>query len=202
MFELSFRGERTYRAEFGCGLYRLVLPEKAELVDELEKRCGGGASALEFAPGIEAGELIWLPQGGGLISNLRVWENIVLPRWYHRLSLDEALEPEVLALVGRLLPHLSDAETWLHRTVGQLTEDERGLVGLMRVLVSPAPWILIEADWANALDSAQLQLSCAALNDYLSRNERVALVFGPDAQALNAMLLWERSAVSLDWTAV
>src|SRR3989338_7774043 len=77
-----------------------------------------------------------VPEQGGLISNLKAWENILLPAWYHR-KLDAAAA-DLRALMGKL--------------PDRLTALERRLVALVRALL-PEPEILVYDLLTSGLDA-------------------------------------------------
>lgn len=201
MFELSYQSSRNWRAELPPGLHRLVLPDQDVLQPALVDAVLRGQSSALTLPGLGVGGHILLPQSGGLISNLRLWENIALPRWYHGAGVGEEQEQRLLDWVRRLLPHVNDATAWLHQTVGQAQPEDLALAGMLRALLAAAPCIWIEADWRGSLSSVEVQLSMLILNEVLAGQQRLALVYAPDAQALNAMMAWQLEALEIDWMA-
>lgn len=201
MFELSYQSGRSWRAELPPGLHRLVLPDQDVLQPALVDAVLRGQSSALTLRGLGVGDHILLPQSGGLISNLRLWENIALPRWYHGAGVGEEQEQRLLDWVRRLLPQVNDATAWLHQTVGQAQPEDLALAGMLRALLAAAPCIWIEADWRGSLSSVEMQLSLLILNEVLAGQQRLALVYAPDAQALNAMTAWQLEAHEIDWMA-
>lgn len=201
MFELTYQSSCAWRAELAPGLYRLVLPDQDALQPAVVDAVLRGQSSVLRMPALSVGGHILLPQNGGLISNLRLWENIALPRWYHGAGVGDEQEQCLLEWVARLLPHVSDATGWLHQTVGQAQPEDLALAGMLRALLSAAPCIWIEADWRGSLSSVEVQLSMLILNEVLAARHRLALVYAPDAQAFNAMTAWQAEAHEIDWMA-
>ena len=91
------------------------------------------------------GRVGWVAGNGGLISNLKVWENITLPLWYHtKREVDETersieywlallgMEPSAFADFMAALPY--SLEPWQLRLAGML----RALVQMPRVLIVDA----------------------------------------------------------------
>lgn len=197
MFELLLQGERAWKAQLPAGLYSLALPEGGidipHAVDALLLGRPGALRQLKAEPSIV------LPQWGGLISNLRLWENIILPRWYHAPPLAAECEAQLLALVEQLLPQVPDVAAWLHRTVFSVPAEERALAGLLRSLLAPAPWIWIEADWQSSLPPATCERAFDLLQQVLREQQRLAIVFACDTQAANAMSAWQGRACTLEW---
>ncbi len=83
-----------------------------------------------------------VPEQGGLISNLKVWENILLPAWYHRRLDAAAAEPRVVALWHEADPGAGDLRELMGRLPDRLTTFERRLAALVRALL-PKPDLLV-----------------------------------------------------------
>ena len=92
-----------------------------------------------------------VPEAGGLISNLKAWENILLPAWYHRKLDAAAAEPRVLALLREADPDIGDLRTLMGKLPDRLTALERRLVALVRALL-PEPELLVY-DFTSGLDA-------------------------------------------------
>jgi predicted ABC-type transport system involved in lysophospholipase L1 biosynthesis ATPase subunit len=79
----------------------------------------------------------------GLISNLKVWENITLPRLYHQGS----VPPHVAEQATQLLEKLGYRSS-LWALPGHLSHAERIMVIFVRAVIS-SPRLMIYADWLN-----------------------------------------------------
>ncbi|MBI3570650.1 MAG: hypothetical protein HY082_06050 [Gammaproteobacteria bacterium] len=94
-----------------------------------------------------------VPEQGGLISNLKTWENILLPAWHHR-KLDAATaEPRVVALWREVDPGVGDLRELMGRLPDRLTTFERRLAALVRALL-PEPDLLVYDFLTFGLDTA------------------------------------------------
>ncbi len=130
------------------GRYWLTIAEKedvAAVVDQL---------AL-FSNLIAPGSLAILEARPVLLSNLRAWENLILPRWYHHaesLSAHDALlrsilqqaevdEEKVIAMLSCLPGHLD---------IGQ-----RRVVALLRAAMQQAPVWVVEEEWLDWWEDAR-----------------------------------------------
>jgi phospholipid/cholesterol/gamma-HCH transport system ATP-binding protein len=83
-----------------------------------------------------------VPSDGGMISNLKAWENLLLPAWYHRgLTAREAELP-----VAEIFELIEPGEDGLKRRMGELPDRlslyERRAVALARAMLMD-PDILI-----------------------------------------------------------
>jgi phospholipid/cholesterol/gamma-HCH transport system ATP-binding protein len=84
-------------------------------------------------------------EGGGLVSNLRAWENILLPVSYHAGLTAEAVMPRVQGYFARLGLSGDALEGCLESLPGLLPEHWRRIVGLVRALVMEPRLMLYEA---------------------------------------------------------
>ena len=84
-------------------------------------------------------------KGGGLVSNLRAWENIVLPVAYHSGQTWDEIEPRVRAFFDRLGLQGEVLEANLHSLPGLLPEHWRRVVGLVRALIMEPRLMVYEA---------------------------------------------------------
>jgi phospholipid/cholesterol/gamma-HCH transport system ATP-binding protein len=72
---------------------------------------------------------------GGLISNLKVWENIVLPAWYHTGKKPEDMEEKAFQKfkeAGIDTPYLKEL---MGKLPGPLPVHEKRLIGLIRAML-------------------------------------------------------------------
>lgn len=118
--------------------------------------------ALDEAP---PGSIGWVPENGGLVSNLKIWENVTLPLWYHgkrRIADTESRLAHWLAALGL---EGEAAERFMASPAGYLDKIGLKRAGLLRGLLL-APRVLVvdaalfdgvpqetKAAWAAALDA-------------------------------------------------
>lgn len=88
------------------------------------------------------GTVGWLPADGGLIANLPVWENIVLPAAWPRRSARPELE---LRIAGMLAACERINPDWLAQPVAQLDRDGRQRAGWLRQLLLVPDVLVLEA---------------------------------------------------------
>jgi ABC-type transporter Mla maintaining outer membrane lipid asymmetry ATPase subunit MlaF len=127
MFTLSLHGEEGTQALLQSGYsYCLVVRSESQ------------RAALLKNLGEQAGVVI-VPHNGGLISNLRVWENIVLPVQYHGIEVAGKLEDAVAQLLVQCgLEDETAVSGLLLKLPDQLSLYEKRLVGFVRaMLMSP-----------------------------------------------------------------
>lgn len=147
MFTLSLQGEEGTQTLLQPGhSYCLVVRSESQRAAVLDNLCS------------QAGVVI-VPHNGGLISNLSVWENIVLPVQYHAFEIPGILEDNVMNLLLQcgLADEAAATELLLMRP-DRLSLLEKRMIGFVRALLMKPELIIYDA-----------------LNEGLSRKELVRM---------------------------
>lgn len=134
MFTLSLHGEEGTQALLQSGYsYCLVVRSESQ------------RAALLNALGNQAGVII-VPHNGGLISNLRVWENIILPVQYHGIGVAGKLDDNVAQLFGQCgLADEGAISDLMLKLPDQLSLYEKRLVGFVRAMLMSPELIIFDA---------------------------------------------------------
>lgn len=119
----------------GPGHYVLVPPAREGAIDALLD--AAHAALGEVATG-------WMPQDGGLLSNLPAWENILLAIQWHAPAATPALDARLQAWMSRFDHDEDAARQLLSRPPARLLEDERRLVGWLRQMLARPRLVLLE----------------------------------------------------------
>jgi phospholipid/cholesterol/gamma-HCH transport system ATP-binding protein len=128
-----------------------------------------------------------VPSDGGMISNLKAWENLLLPAWYHRgLTAREAELP-----VAEIFELIEPGEDGLKRRMGELPDRlslyERRAVALARAMLMD-PDILIYDFTFDGLERNAARQLIKLTGEYHGRKAgRVSLYLCPD-DAVSARL--------------
>jgi phospholipid/cholesterol/gamma-HCH transport system ATP-binding protein len=77
--------------------------------------------------------IVW--PAGGFVSNLKVWENLLLPLWYHGDGAAARREDEVVALLGSLGMEAGRIPAFLAALPGSLPAREQRLLGTVRAML-------------------------------------------------------------------
>ncbi|QZA79177.1 hypothetical protein K4H28_07215 [Deefgea tanakiae] len=120
------------------GRYWLTIAEKEEadaIIDLLAKA----------ANQIQAGSLGVLETKPVLINNLRAWENLILPRWYHQAGGLSHQEDQLAAVLEGL--DLEKVLLMLGKLPGQLDLGQRRVVALLRAVMQHASTWVVEEEW-------------------------------------------------------
>jgi ABC-type ATPase involved in cell division len=133
------------------------------------------------------GRVGWVAANGGLISNLKIWENVTLPLWYHgKRDVAETeqrviywlailgLEPPVFAEFMASLPHR--IEPW-----------QRKLAGMLRALLQMPPVLIVDAGVFEDVAVHYVERWITALETYASQGYAVLVLADRATQ-----LPWEK----------
>ena len=169
--------------EIAQGDRRSVKPPLSVAQEEIRAKeypAEAGWCSLETS---RAGRVGWVAANGGLISNLKIWENISLPLWYHAnrdISETEksveywlailAIDPAVCSDFMASPPH--GVEPW-----------QRKLAGLLRALVQMPRILVVDAGLFEDVKTRIAQVWIAALENYASQ-DRAVLVLADKATVL------------------
>lgn len=108
---------------------------------------------------------------GGLISNLKLWENITLPLRYHRLENAEEAEKESLDILARF-----GLEDRLMELPGHLSTFERRVVSFARA-AAVSPKIMIYCGCFDNLPARQRELFLESAVGLHQRKSGIASIF-------------------------
>ncbi len=145
MFTLSLHGEESAQAQLKPGYsYCMVVRSEAQRKAVLEALAGQPGSAL-------------VASNGGLISNLRVWENIALPSQYHDIRVGGKYEESMVSLFEKC--GIRDEKTLsalLFKLPDQLSLYEKRLVGFVRAMLV-APEMMVYDSLHEGLSPREMQ---------------------------------------------
>ena len=132
------------------------------------------------------GEIGWVPSNGGVIGNLKVWENITLPLWYHHKRAPLATEQVLGGWLQTLEPEKNDWADFMARPSARLGIRDRKLVGLLRGLVLAPRLLVADAGLFNDTDQAVCNSWMVALEKFVKAAEDCAvLVISDGAEPLH-----------------
>ncbi len=123
-------------------------------------------------------------QDGRLISNLKVWENVILPACYHQGKRPEDLEGKVVALLGDLKIGGGNLSGFMGESPGHLSVHEKRLAGLIRAML-PEPELVIYDSLFEDLAPEETDFLTKLTQDFQSeRPGRVSVYVSSDEQSL------------------
>jgi phospholipid/cholesterol/gamma-HCH transport system ATP-binding protein len=122
------------------------------------------------------GQIAWVAGNGGLISNLKVWENITLPLWYHTAHEVLDTERQILDYLSLLGLEKEKCADFMAAPPFTIEPWQRKLAGLLRALMSKPLVLVVDA---SVFDDVKVQyLNCwiAALADYAAQGHAVLVI--------------------------
>ncbi|MDP2806159.1 MAG: hypothetical protein Q8O24_09490 [Gallionellaceae bacterium] len=122
------------------------------------------------------GRVAWVSANGGLISNLKVWENVTLPLWHHFRHDEPEAEQRVkhwLALLGMEQNAFAD---FMAAPPASIELWQRKLAGLLRALVQMPQLLVIDAKVFEGVDALLTEQWVTALDVYAGKNGAVLAI--------------------------
>ncbi|MGD2063652.1 MAG: hypothetical protein PVF51_08740 [Nitrospirota bacterium] len=119
---------------------------------------------------------------GGLISNLKVWENIVLPVRYHLGKQPSEVEDRVVDLFRQLGIEVTPG--YLGALPGVLTPSERSLVGLVREMVMDPPLMIYDGLYEGLHPETAGRLVELAATFHAARPDRTSIFIGSNEASM------------------
>lgn len=130
-----------------------------------------------------AGRVGWVAANGGLISNLKVWENVTLPLWYHAQRDPIETERSVMHWLGVLGLQVEEFAAFMAAPPYSLDSRQRKLAGLLRALVQMPRVLVVDAVLFEDIKTPVAQAWMAALEAYAAQG-RAVLVMADKAMTL------------------
>lgn len=128
-----------------------------------------------------------VPVRGGIVSNLKVWENILLPSGYHLGLGPREVEPRVVEIYEALGFKGQALERYMARPAGTLSVYEMRIVCLVRALLMEPEVMLYDTllEGLNQEDAARLMELTEAF--HAARGGRLSVHLSADVQALEGI---------------
>jgi predicted ABC-type transport system involved in lysophospholipase L1 biosynthesis ATPase subunit len=128
-----------------------------------------------------------VPADGGMISNLKAWENLLLPAWYHRGLTAEQAERPVAEIFERLEPGEDGLKLRMGELPGELSLYERRVVALTRAMLMEPDILIYDFTFAGMDRDAAQQMMKLTGEFHGRKDGRVSLYLCPD-DAVSARL--------------
>ncbi len=144
---------------------------------------GGGKQDNEATPTIwqslsasRPGRVGWVAANGGLISNLKIWENVTLPLWYHAKREVIETEQSVTHWLGVLGMDQDAFAEFMAASPHSSELWQRKLAGLLRALVQMPQVLVVDA---GVFEDVKEPLACSwitALEAYAAQGHTVLVI--------------------------
>lgn len=129
--------------------------------------------------------IVW--SGGGLISNLKVWENIQLPVAYHRGWEPAACEARALELLSRLGVDEDLVPGHLQSLPGALPVQTQRLLGCARAALMDPEIVIYESAFEGLQRDVRARLESFAAWFHAQRPGRTSVYLSSDEQSLRGL---------------
>ncbi len=169
------------------GILRVASKEDKATVLELalgerqpeEGRVTVRGSALDAVAG---GSIAWLPEHGGMISNLKAWENVTLPLWYHGRRRPSAVEGSLRRWLAALGTAEEEMAGLMASPIGKLRSIERKLIGLARCLLQEPQLLVVDGALFNGLPQERRDAWVATLETFVGEAKQCAILVAADGE--------------------
>lgn len=119
---------------------------------------------------------------GGLISNLKAWENLTLPLYYHQHLSSDEIEQRGVALLNRL--GYSDKYMALP---GHLTVSQRKLIGRARAMITDPDVIVYESPLSGLNREETNRFFAVAREFHREKTARASLFITSNSEVVRAL---------------
>jgi phospholipid/cholesterol/gamma-HCH transport system ATP-binding protein len=126
--------------------------------------------------------IVW--SGGGFISNLKVWENILLPAMYHRGTDPASCEGQVVDLLRRLGVEENMMPAYLQSLPGALPAQAQRLLGCARAALMDPEVVIYESAFEGLPRDVRTRLESFAAWFHGQRPGRTSVYLSSDEQSL------------------
>lgn len=133
-----------------------------------------------------------VPEEGGLISNLKAWENLILPAWYHRGLALSAAEREVLKIFARLDEDEKSLRAWLGSLPDRLMLQQKRSIALVRAMLMQPDIMIYDFTFARLDREASQRLMTLAREFHGEKPGRISVYLCPD-DAVSARLATDQT---------
>ena len=123
-----------------------------------------------------AGRVGWVPANGGLISNLKIWENVTLPLWYHARRDAIKTEQSIMHWLGVLGLEQDAFAEFMGAPPGSLELWQRKLAALLRALVQMPLVLVVDAAVFEDVKASLAHIWMTALEAYAAQGHAVLVI--------------------------
>lgn len=145
----------------------------------------GGASEERALSLFSRMGIVW--SGGGFVSNLKVWENLLLPVMYHRGREPASCEAQVVDLLRRLGVEEHLAPGYLQSLPGALPAQAQRLLGCVRVALMDPEIVIYESVFEGLQRDVRARLESFAVWFHAQRPGRASVYLSSDEQSLEGL---------------
>lgn len=124
---------------------------------------------------------------GGLISNLKVWENIVLPVWYHSGNKPEDVEEKVVQRLKEAGMDVAHLEELMGELPGPLPVHEKRLLGFVRAALMEPDLMIYDSVFEGLNQEMSERFIKLTEKFHSERAGRTSVYITPDEQSVKGI---------------
>ncbi len=129
--------------------------------------------------------IVW--SSGGFVSNLKVWENILLPVMYHQGREPASCEAQAVDLLRRLGVEEHLVPGYLQSLPGTLPAHTQRLLGCVRVALTDPEIVIYESAFEGLHHGVRERLESFAVWFHAQRPGRTSVYLSSDEQSLQSL---------------
>ena len=118
----------------------------------------------------------WVAADGGLISNLRIWENVTLPLWYHARREVMETEQSIKHSLGVLGMEQDEFGEFMVALPDSIESWQRKLAGLLRALLQMSPVLVVDGALFDDVEARLANCWISALESYAAGGRAVLVM--------------------------
>ena len=149
-------------------------------IPRMEDRDKGSPSGFQVAwhplSTNHPGRVGWVAANGGLISNLKIWENVTLPLWYHARREVTETEQSVIHWLGILGLEQQEFSGFMAAPPSSIAIWQRKLAGLLRALVQQPEVLVVDAAVFEDIKEPMARNWIMALEAYAAQGHAVLAI--------------------------
>ncbi|BCB96041.1 hypothetical protein JZK55_09630 [Dissulfurispira thermophila] len=121
---------------------------------------------------------------GGLISNLKVWENIILPISYHKNEKADKAEAKMIQKFNEVGIDITYLKELMGKLPGPLPIHEKRLIGLIRAMLMEPDIMIYESLFEGLTPDMSDRLIKMTMNFHTEKHERTSVYITFDEQSV------------------
>jgi phospholipid/cholesterol/gamma-HCH transport system ATP-binding protein len=129
--------------------------------------------------------VVW--NSGGLISNLKAWENAVLPLWYHQGRQFPQTEERLVGFLSRMGIEEEQIDDFLKGTVSSLSTHQRRVLSLARAMLVEPDLMVYESSFKGLSHERRELFSLLARSLHDEKPGRTSVFITADFHSLGSI---------------
>jgi phospholipid/cholesterol/gamma-HCH transport system ATP-binding protein len=129
--------------------------------------------------------VVW--NSGGLISNLKAWENAVLPLWYHQGRQFPETEERLLGFLSRLGIEEEEIDDFSKSTVSSLSAHQRRVLSLARAMLMEPDLMIYESSFKGLSQEKRESFALFARSFHDEKPGRTSVFITADFHSLGSI---------------